>query len=208
MAGCAGQSGPALVAAKAAAQKTIVIGATRLDPGNLTITASDAIGFISTAGDPLQVQFIQPTDQAGKITCRVTDPKQLERGEAPWAEFHTSSEGRLTAYVPPGPLPSTYSFAPGSYSYYRQGGRRADAPHRGEARAARHDHREVGSPEVEGGEDVCRLRGARRRRCQAPAPLDALQMRAVGAGAVSARATGCERVPVSCPSILEPAPLP
>jgi len=43
----------------------------------------DAIGFISTAGDPLQVQFIQPTDQAGKITCRVTDPKQLERGEAP-----------------------------------------------------------------------------------------------------------------------------
>jgi len=94
-----------------------VIGATRLDPGNLTITASDAIGFISTAGDPLQVQFIQPTDQAGKITCRVTDPKQLERGEAPWAELHTSSEGRLTAYVPPGPLPSTYSFAPGSYSY-------------------------------------------------------------------------------------------
>jgi len=68
---------------RGAAQKTIVIGATRLDPGNLTITASDAIGFISTAGDPLQVQFIQPTDQAGKITCRVTDPKQLERGEAP-----------------------------------------------------------------------------------------------------------------------------
>ena len=117
VAGCAGQSRPAPVAATGAAQKTIIIGATRLDPVNLTVNASDAIGFMSTAGDPLQLQFIQPKDQAGRITCRVTDPKQLERGEAPWATFHTSREGRLTAYVPPGAFPSTCSFVPGSYSY-------------------------------------------------------------------------------------------
>ena len=94
-----------------------MIGASRLDPMNVTISSSEAIGFLSTAADPLQLQFIQPAEQTGKITCRVTDPKQLERGEAPWATFHTSGEGRLTAYVPPGPFPSSCSFAPGSYSY-------------------------------------------------------------------------------------------
>jgi hypothetical protein len=117
LAACASKQPPARVATQGPAQKTIVIGVTRLDPMNLTIGPSEAIGFLSTANDPLQVQFIQPKEQAGKITCHVTDPKQLERGEAPWATFHTSSEGRLTAYVPPGPFPSTCSFAPGSYSY-------------------------------------------------------------------------------------------
>jgi len=117
LAGCASQGAPARLAAQGAAQRTIVIGATRLDPMSLTISPSEAIGFLSTAGDPLQLQFIEPKDQTGKITCRVTDPKQLERGEAPWATFHTSREGRLTAYVPPGRFPSSCWFAPGSYSY-------------------------------------------------------------------------------------------
>jgi hypothetical protein len=50
--------------------------------------------------------------------------------------------------------------------------------------------------------------GAGKVRTQCDDRDHGLQMRAVGAGAVSARATGCERVRVSCPSILEPAPLP
>jgi len=116
MAGCTGPSTPARVGT-GPVRKTIILGATRLDPPDITIGTNDAIGFDSTASQPLQVEFIQPSQQAGKITCRVTDPKQLERGEKPWAEFRPNEAGHLTAYVPPGAFPSTCSFAPGHYSY-------------------------------------------------------------------------------------------
>jgi len=116
MAGCAGRSTPARVGT-GPLQRTIIIGETRLDPPDVTIGTNDAIAFASTAGDPLQVEFIQPSEQAGKITCRVSDPNQLKRGEKPWAEFRMNEAGHLTAYMPPGPFPSTCSFAPGRYSY-------------------------------------------------------------------------------------------
>jgi hypothetical protein len=93
------------------------IGATVTDPPSLTIATSDTVGFTSQAVDPLQVEFIQPQQQTGKITCRVTDPKTLARGEAPWAEFRVNGEGHLMADVPPGVFPSTCSFAPGMYTF-------------------------------------------------------------------------------------------
>lgn len=114
LAGCTKPSRP--VRNGSAQAKTIILGATRLDPTNLTIGSADAVGFASTAGDPLQVEFIQPSDQTG-ITCRVTDPKQLERGEKPWGEFRMNQAGHLTAYVPPGPFLSTCRFVPGRYAY-------------------------------------------------------------------------------------------
>jgi hypothetical protein len=120
MADCAGRSRPA-PAGGTGPRKTIVIGATRLDPSDVTIGASELIGFASTAGDPLQVEFVQPDAQTGKITCRVVDPAELQRGEKPWAEFRMNEHGHLTAYVPPGPFPSVCSFAPGRYAYRVRG---------------------------------------------------------------------------------------
>ena len=117
LAGCAGQNRPAPTAGMATSQKTIVIGATALDPEDLTIGASEVVGFVSTAGDPLQVEFVRPKVQTGKITCRLTDPKRLEPGHAPWAEFRTNEEGHLAADVPAGRFPSTCTFAPGFYAY-------------------------------------------------------------------------------------------
>jgi len=115
IAGCAG-SRP-VPAGGTGSRTTIVIGATRLDPSYVTISASDLIAFVSTAGDPLQVEFIQPDAQTGKITCRVVDPAALQRGEKPWAEFRMNEHGHLTAYVPPGPFPSACSFVPGQYAF-------------------------------------------------------------------------------------------
>jgi hypothetical protein len=83
----------------------------------VTISTADLITFASTAGDPLQVEFVQPDAQSGKITCKVIDPAQLQRGEKSWAEFRMNEHGHLTAYVPPGPFPSACSFAPGRYAY-------------------------------------------------------------------------------------------
>jgi hypothetical protein len=116
IAGCAGRSHP-VPAPGPGARTTIIIGATRLDPNDVTIAASDLIGFSSTAGNPLQVEFVQPDSQAGKITCRVIDPAELQRGEKPWAEFRMNEHGHLTAYIPPGLFPSACSFAPGRYAY-------------------------------------------------------------------------------------------
>jgi hypothetical protein len=89
----------------------------RLDPPDITIGTADTIAFVSTAEDPLQVEFIQPGAQTGKIDCQVVHPQQLEHGEKAWAEFRMNQAGHLTAYVPPGPFQSTCSFAPGSYTY-------------------------------------------------------------------------------------------
>jgi len=117
LAACAERSGSLPAQGAAPPQKTIVIGSSRLDPEDLTIGTTDAIGFRSTAGDPLQVEFIEPDQQTGRITCRPTDPTQLERGEKPWAEFRLNRDGHFTAYVPPGLFPSVCSFAPGRYAY-------------------------------------------------------------------------------------------
>jgi hypothetical protein len=114
---CAGRGVPPASHPAGPAPKTIVIGSSRIDPNDLTIGTADAIGFRSTAGDPLQVEFIQPDVQTGRITCRVMDPALLQRGEQPWAEFRPNTAGHLTAYVPPGAFPSTCTFTPGRYTY-------------------------------------------------------------------------------------------
>jgi hypothetical protein len=88
-----------------------------IDPPDTTISASEAVGFRSMAEEVLQVEFVRPDAQAGKITCRVADPKRLERGQAPWAEFRPGYQGHLTADVPPGQFPSICTFATGSYSF-------------------------------------------------------------------------------------------
>ena len=116
LAGCAGSSRPAPATGAGTSTKTFVLGPFRIDPANMTIGASDAVGFMSTATNALQVEFVQPKDQTG-ITCRLTDPSRLERGQAPWAEFRVNPEGHLRADVPPGQFPSTCTFKPGSYSF-------------------------------------------------------------------------------------------
>jgi len=100
-----------------AAQKTIVLGVTRIEPDNFTVGSTDVIAFTSTASDPLQVEFIKPTSQAGKINCRVADPKSLKPGEMRWAAFSPNGEGHFAATVPPGRFPSVCTLAPGSYTY-------------------------------------------------------------------------------------------
>jgi len=94
-----------------------MIGRSIVDPPDTTINASEAVGFRSTADEVLQVEFVRPDAQAGKINCRVADPKRLEHGQAPWAEFRTGYQGHLLADVPPGEFPSICTFAPGNYSF-------------------------------------------------------------------------------------------
>jgi hypothetical protein len=117
LAGCAGQSRTAPATGAGPSTKTIVIGRSIIDPPDTTISASEAVGFMSTADQPLQVEFVRPEAQAGRITCRVADPKRLERGQAPWAEFRQRYQGHLVADVPPGQFPSICTFTPGSYAF-------------------------------------------------------------------------------------------
>src|SRR5262245_25298476 len=105
---CAGRGGPTPASGGARSARTIVIGATSIDPADVTIGATDVIAFRSTAGDPVQIEFIQPEVQTGRITCRLTDRAQPGR----WTEFSMNAEGHLTAYVPPGVFASTCGFAP------------------------------------------------------------------------------------------------
>src|SRR6516162_1854234 len=67
LAACAGRSASLPAQRVGPSQKTIVIGSSRLDPQDLTIGTTDAIGFRSTAGDPLQVEFVEPDQQTGRI---------------------------------------------------------------------------------------------------------------------------------------------
>jgi hypothetical protein len=117
LAGCAGQSRPAPASGAAPARKTIMIGRSIIDPPDLTIGTAETVGFTSTADQPLRVEFVTPSVQAGKITCRLADPKRLERGQAPWAEFRTGEDGHLVADMPPGDFGSVCSFAPGYYVF-------------------------------------------------------------------------------------------
>jgi hypothetical protein len=117
LAACAGPSRSTPATSAGPTTKTIVIGRSMIDPPDTTISTSEAVGFRSTADQVLQVQFVQPEAQAGKINCRVADPKQLERGQAPWAEFHAGYKGHLTADVPPGEFLSVCTFAPGYYAF-------------------------------------------------------------------------------------------
>ena len=78
---------------------------------------TDELGFTNTGFEPLQVEFIQPSSQAGKISCRVADPKSLKPGEKPWATFSQNAEGRFSATVPPGRFLSVCTLAPGAYTY-------------------------------------------------------------------------------------------
>ena len=108
---------PPTTAGAASAAKTIVLGATRLDPSDLTITAGATVGFTSTAGEPLQLEFIKPKTQADRIKCHVADPKSTKPGETPWGTFRANAEGHLTADIPPGRFPSVCTLAPGAYIY-------------------------------------------------------------------------------------------
>src|SRR5262249_62277027 len=89
LAGCAGRSRP-VPAAGTGPRTTIIIGATRLDPSDVTIRASDLVGFASTAGNPLQGEFVQPETPTGKITRRMVAPAALQPREQPWAAFPTT----------------------------------------------------------------------------------------------------------------------
>jgi hypothetical protein len=117
LASCAGQSRPAPTTSAGPPTKTIVVSRGLIDPPDTTIGASQAIGFRNPSDQVLQVEFVQPEAQAGRITCRVADPKQLERGQAPWAQFHAGYQGHLVADVPPGDFPSICTFAPGYYAF-------------------------------------------------------------------------------------------
>ena len=98
-------------------QKTIMLGATLIDPADLTMSSTDVLAFTSTAMDPLQVEFTKPASQTGKISCRVADPKTLKPGEKPWATFSQNGEGHFEAMVPPGPFPSVCTLAAGVYTF-------------------------------------------------------------------------------------------
>ena len=119
--GCAGHRGavaPGTSGSPAAqGQKTLVLGATRLDPPDLVLAANESLGFVNTASDPLTMEFTGPKEQAGRITCRLSDPKALKRGEASWAEFRLNDEGHYKANIPPGRFPSVCTLAPGPYTY-------------------------------------------------------------------------------------------
>ncbi len=116
--GCAGRSGTtAPGGVDRPAHKTIVLGVTRLDPDDLTITPNDGVGFLNTATEPLQVEFIRPKEQATSIRCHLTDPEALKAGQAPWAEFRLNDEAHYTADMPPGRFPSACRLAPGFYTY-------------------------------------------------------------------------------------------
>ncbi len=119
LAGCAGQTGSSgkNAGSPGGAEKTIVLGATRLDPDNLTMASTDVLAFISTAFEPLQLEFTQPSSQAGKISCRVADPKSLKPGETRLATFSLNAEGHFSATVPPGRFLSVCTLAPGPYTY-------------------------------------------------------------------------------------------
>src|SRR4029453_13241023 len=110
---CAGRGASTPASGGVRSARTIVIGATSIDPGDVTIETRDVVAFRSTAGDPLQVEFIQPDVQTGRIMCRVTDAQQNARREGPWAEFRMNAAGHFTAYVAPGVFASTCGFAPG-----------------------------------------------------------------------------------------------
>jgi len=113
---CSGRGAPKPVSA-APAGRTIMLGATRVDPANLTMGHDETLSFVSTAQQPLTIEFIQPKDQTDRIKCRVADPSLLKTGEAPWATFRTNDRGHLTADVPAGRFPSVCKLAPGSYTF-------------------------------------------------------------------------------------------
>ena len=86
LAACGVQTGSSSKTASSpgATQKTITLGATRIEPDDLTMASTDVLTFMNTAVDPLQVEFIKPPSQAGKIGCHVADPKSVTPGETPW----------------------------------------------------------------------------------------------------------------------------
>src|SRR5262249_46730854 len=82
--------------------RTITIGATMLDPPDLTMRAEQALGLSSISGSVMQLEFIGPkTDQASKITCRPKDPAKAKGAEAAWTTIQTNPEGHLVANVAP-----------------------------------------------------------------------------------------------------------
>src|SRR5262249_43786990 len=143
LAGCAGRSRP-VPAAGTGPRTTIIIGATRLDPSDVTISASDLVGFASTAGNPLQVEFVQPETQTGKITCRLIDPpprppaRREALGRVP--DERARSPDRVRSA---GSLPERVLVRARPLRLSRPGGGRADATAGREARAARVDHGQV-----------------------------------------------------------------
>ena len=98
------------------AEKTIVLGITRLDPPNLTMRHDEALAFVNTAVDPLQLEFTFPKDQTG-IVCTETPSDSRRAAQGAWATVQKGPDGHLMANVPPGRFRSTCKLAIGSYTY-------------------------------------------------------------------------------------------
>src|SRR5262249_12725531 len=81
LAGCAGgPSRPAPGSSAAPARRTIMIGRGVIDPADVTIGTAETVGFTSTADQPLHVEFITPSVQAGKMKLREADPEGAPTG--------------------------------------------------------------------------------------------------------------------------------
>src|SRR5262249_57316141 len=120
LAGCAGgPSRPAPGSSAAPARRMIMIGRGVIDPADVTIGTAETVGFTSTADQPLHVEFVTPSVQAGKINCRLAGPERLERGHAPGGEGRTGGNGHLRSGIPPRGFRRICSFPPGSYSIAR-----------------------------------------------------------------------------------------
>ena len=97
--------------------KTILLGAERIAPADVTISKDDSLEFQNLSLHPIQVEFTEPADQTDKIRCELINPKLGKPGKAPWALFAWNDGKRLVAIVPPGRFASVCSLAPGNYAF-------------------------------------------------------------------------------------------
>src|SRR5262249_57008621 len=113
LAGCAGgPSRPAPGSSAAPARRTIMIGRGVIDPADVTIGTAETVGFTSTADQPLHVEFVTPSVQAGKINCPPADPKRLRTGPAPRGGVPPGAGGPPVARIPPRRLRHRLPFPP------------------------------------------------------------------------------------------------
>jgi len=100
------------------AQRTVMLSAFEIDPPDLSMGRDEVLTFVSTAAQPLRVEFVQPASgQAQRITCRPSTAAAGRGGEAAWETFRSNAQGRLVADMPPGEFKSICSLAPGSYVF-------------------------------------------------------------------------------------------
>ena len=100
-----------------APHKVIVIDAARVSPSALTMSPEDVLEFENFALNSMQVEFIEPADQAEKIRCHLVGGKSNHGARAAWQLFSWGPGHRLTATIPPGRFASVCSLAPGQYAF-------------------------------------------------------------------------------------------